>query len=854
MVNPLAKTVNVRRGLALAGALLLGNSLQADVVAWWRFDTIGADRKVVNAANPGTCDGYLTTGTQPGTDGTWPANAANMPIVTNSFPLALPRVIDQLTGAVTNSGKALLWNGTAVKGGVVVPYEDAKGLLELEKFTIEAFVRLPPEAASRTTNQMFPIVHFGSDANRGFMFSVWDNSMSKGYLFFRENGTAWDVWKQHAAHMPGLYDGRWHHVAVAFDGYATTKKASMYLYVDGRKYAGFSNQNWNGWDAVKTNKDPLVIGRHQGQDSRTFMGEIAEVRISDTLLENDQFLVPLVDRPALTDDDTALMLTFDTAKSTGYGFTAQHVVPCINSGKTNYTWAARNWNLLNAAVRAPLVPRWYPLDTIGRVDYLSETLRPLQDDAAVPGEGLYGSAFGAAADAEGASLRIRTDGGNNADVLNVPGASALAADSLTVELFFKTEIADDNTDTLVYGGFIKWCIYQGKLLARTFQNPDQNSGSGSVQHQTTMKVNDGAWHHAAYVFDKASGVVSHYLDYKLQGRYKATPYLDGSLSFLIGGERRDYQAFAGNIDDVRITRRALRPWEFLTTHAAGTNLVMDAALEGDYSSGVDASIAPAGTAGTLIANETSGEAVLPEIVKTREGFVTLDGEVCQATRASGHALRLDGGYVKWPYNRLLDRQDLTVEFFARFDKLEHSANLVRLSDGTDWGTNPPWTLWYGIYSGVPDVRVTANTTTNGGISVTSASVFFHQGAEDDGKWHHWAMTTEADATGSNTVFTLYKDYVQHGNVVTVVGLLRFPSNGVNLSVQRREPVRRRHERARGVHPRAGEQPAHLARRAADERVHALHPEGGGRVSCVLVGMVIFRYNNNQINEQKGCFR
>lgn len=782
MVKVPAKIANVRRGVALAGALLLVNSLQADVVAWWRFDTIGADRKVVNAANPGTCDGYLTTGTQPGTDGTWPANAANMPIVTNSFPQALPRVIDQLTGAVTNSGKALLWNGTAVKGGVVVPYEDAKGLLELEKFTIEAFVRLPPEAASRTANQMFPIVHFGSDANRGFMFSVWDNSMSKGYLFFRENGTAWDVWKQHAAHMPGLYDGRWHHVAVAFDGYATTKKASMYLYVDGRKYAGFSNQTWNGWDAVKTNKDPLVIGRHQGQDSRTFMGEIAEVRISDTLLENDQFLVPLVDRPALTDDDTALMLTFDTAKSTGYGFAAQHVVPCINSGRTNYTWTARNWNLLNAAVRAPLVPRWYPLDTIGREDYLSETLRPLQDDATVPGEGLYGSAFGTTADAEGASMRIRTDGGNNADVLNVPGASALAADSLTVELFFKTEIADDNTDTLVYGGFIKWCIYQGKLLARTFQNAGQNSGSGSVQHQTTMKVNDGAWHHAAYVFDKASVVVSHYLDYKLQGRYKATPYLDGSLSFIIGGERRDYQAFAGNIDDVRITRRALRPWEFLTTHAAGTNLVMDAALESDYSSGVDASIAPAGTAGTLIANETSGEAVLPEIVKTREGFVTLDGEVCQETRASGHALRLDGGYVKWPYNRLLDRQDLTVEFFARFDKLEHSANLVRLSDGTDWGTNPPWTLWYGIYSGVPDVRVTANTTTNGGISVTSASVFFHQGAEDDGKWHHWAMTTEADATGSNTVFTLYKDYVQHGNVVTVAGLLRFPSNGVNLSV------------------------------------------------------------------------
>ena len=768
MVKPPAKMVNVWRGVALAGALLLVNSLHADVVAWWRFDTIGADGKVVNAAKPGT-------------DGTWPANAANMPIVTNSFPQALPRVIDQLTGAVTNSGKALLWNGTAVKGGVVVPYEDAKGLLELEKFTIEAFVRLPPEAASRTANQMFPIVHFGSDANRGFMFSVWDNSMSKGYLFFRENGTGWDVWKQHAAHMPGLYDGRWHHVAVAFDGYATAKKASMYLYVDGRKYAGFSNQTWNGWDAVKNNKDPLVIGRHQGQDSRTFMGEIAEVRISDTLLENDQFLVPLVDRPALTDDDTALMLTFDTAKSTGYGFTAQHVVPCINSGRTNYTWTARNWNLLNAAVRAPLVPRWFPLDTIGREDYLSETLRPLQDDATVPDESLYGSAFGTTADAEGASLGIRTDGGNNADVLNVPGASALAADSLTVELFFKTDVANDNTDTLVYSGFLKWCVYQGNLLARTYTRSG-HSYSGGGDEIKAGKVNDGNWHHAAWVWDKETGAVSHYVDYVCAGTKKITPYVDASATCIIGGQDRAYQAFAGNIDDVRITRRALRPWEFLTTHAAGTNLVMDAALESDYSTGVDAAIAPTGTAGTLIANETSGEAVLPEIVKTREGFVTLDGEAGQNTRASGHALRLDGGYVKWPYNRLLDRRDLTVEFFARFDKLEHSANLVRLSDGTDWGYSPPWTLWYAVYNGVPEMHLSANTTTNGGISVTSASKTFRHGAEDDGKWHHWAMTAEVDATGSNTVFTLYKDYVQHGDALTVAGLLRLPANGANLSI------------------------------------------------------------------------
>ena len=243
--------------LPLLAALFSGISAQAEVVAWWRFDTIGADNKVVNAANPGTYDGYLTTGTAP-SSGTWPATAANMPVVTNSFEQVAPRVIDQLTGIVTNGGKALLWNGTAVKGGVVVPYEDAKDLLDLEKFTIEAFVRLPPEAANRS-NQMFPIVQFGNDSGPGYMFSAWDNSMSKGYLFWRSNGSAWGQWRDQAAQMPGLYDGRWHHVAVTVDGNLSAQTATAILYVDGNPFAKYGYK-WEGWGTLRDKKYPLVIG------------------------------------------------------------------------------------------------------------------------------------------------------------------------------------------------------------------------------------------------------------------------------------------------------------------------------------------------------------------------------------------------------------------------------------------------------------------------------------------------------------------------------------------------------------------------------------------------------------------
>ncbi|MBR1586908.1 MAG: laminin G domain-containing protein [Kiritimatiellae bacterium] len=749
----------------------------AEVVAWWRFDAIGADQKVVNVANPGTCDGYLTTGSAP-SNGIWPADAANMPVVTDALGQAVPRVIDQLTGTVTNSGKALHWNGTAVKGGVVVPYEDAKGLLDLEKFTIEAFVRLPPEAASRTSNQMFPILHFGSDATRGFMFSVWDNSMNKGYLFFRSNNSGWEVWKNHAANMPGLYDGRWHHVAVTFDGNLETKKATMILYVDGSAYAKNANAAWNGWDAVRTSKDALSIGRHLTNSSRTFMGEIAEVRISDAVLGESQFLVPLADRAALVDGDTAVMLTFDTAKASGFGCAAQHLAPCVTGTTTNYVWNARNWNLQNAATNAPLVPCWFSFaDIKGRTTYLGDALRPLQDEEALPGASLYGDAFGTAASAEGASIRLSRNGGAWADLVRVPGACGLVADDLTVELFFKTDIADGDTDTLVYSGFLKWCIYKGNLLARTYTKSGHGY-SGSGDEITAGKVNDGEWHHAAYVYDKANGAVSLYVDYKRAGAKTITPYLDASADFLVGGQARTDQAFAGNIDDVRITRRALKTWEFLTTHAAGTDRVMDAPLERDYASGVDAEIGPAGVPGTLTASATSGEAVLPEIVKTREGVVTLDGEAGLETRASGHAVRLDGGYVKWPSNRLLDRPDLTVEFFARFDALEPSVNFLRLSYGTEVNGTPVWVLFHNE----GNLQLTAYTSTNGNVKVDHRNGRFHAGSEADGKWHHWAMAIAPDADGSNTTFTVYKDYKPYGDAVTVAGLVRHTTTGSNLSV------------------------------------------------------------------------
>ena len=93
-----------------------------------------------------------------------------MPKVTDHFRGAAPRVIDPVSGAVSESGKTLSWNAANVAGGMVVPYDEA---LPMTNFTFEAMIRLPPNAESgRDTphgGKMFPIAQFGRDQKAGWI-------------------------------------------------------------------------------------------------------------------------------------------------------------------------------------------------------------------------------------------------------------------------------------------------------------------------------------------------------------------------------------------------------------------------------------------------------------------------------------------------------------------------------------------------------------------------------------------------------------------------------------------------------------------------------------------------------------
>ncbi len=58
--------------------------------------------------------------------------------------------------------------------------------------------------------------------------------------------------------------------------------------------------------------------------------------------------------------------------------------------------------------------------------------------------------------------------------------------------------------------------------------------------------------------------------------FTAAVCLAGSGDIRLSGENSGYQTFAGSFDEVRITRRALGPSEFLTTRPLprGTNVIV----------------------------------------------------------------------------------------------------------------------------------------------------------------------------------------------------------------------------------------------------------------------------------------
>lgn len=803
-----AKTVVVASMIALS----LGVA-RAGTIIRYHFSE---GESVVNAASPGTFDGEVRS-IEKGYDTgkiTYGKTASRMPVYTDSFREDSPHVYEQNLGTVVESGGALNWNGTAVRGGVVVPY--AEGLL-LSNFTVEAFVRLPPEAAARSGNEMFPIAQLGRDQRAGWIFSVF-----QGRLFVRlvykdsANGDqkkeiVWgtsplvDQWG-----VPKLFDGKWHHVAFSFSSALSAHTCCARLYLDGTLCGATRGPGWNGWwweqptDLTGDNQEyPLVIGVNPfhvaANVPRAFMGEIAEFRMSDEVLKEETypFLNPVPAGPV--DDDTAVMLRFGE-NAAMFGPDAQTNVLVTADGATS-EWFARTWNLQNAAYRNPMQPRWYvPTLHLDR-------LRPLQLDSA-PGSVIRKDGT-SPEHPDGKSLTFEPTAGGTNDIIQIPGAYKLAENDFTIEFFLKTtNHSGSDTGTIIWsnssaGTIEKWCVFQGRLL---FRGIDMSSGTGksfdlvynSKNAPNYPIVNDGKWHHAAVVYHRDTHVIDHFIDYKMVERRKNTDLRVPTQNdfFFVGAyQKHGSQTFKGAIDSLRITRRALHRGEFLVSSEAVSDRVLDVTFDregettGALKSGQDPALSPDGTTG-LFAN---GEQ--PVLVRSQGDGYVLDGEKGPRIREPGQALYLKNAYALWTETRLLERNACTVEFFAKFgdlSQLDEDFLIVRHSQGQLASYSPVWSLMYRgeNKSGHPRLIFYACTHTNNANFAAQSAVFKAAESNDptwlgDGKWHHWAMTVRQDPSegeydGRTVLGTvtakLYRDYEPYGEV-TVPGKIFYPNSG-----------------------------------------------------------------------------
>lgn len=810
---------NAVLGFAVLGAV----SVSADVVGWWRFN--GEGDSVPNVANPGTFDGTIVSVSNDNSSAIAAVDAISFgndstkfPRVTSNLQGEAPRVYDPLDGAVHDGGKTLTFEKFK-QGGVMVPYNAA---LVLNNFTVEAMIRLPVGANNRGTGYgsgMFPIVQFGKDQTEGWILAAYD-----GYLYTRitykntsDEDKQLDVKEYYSkgSGFPSLYDGKWHHVAMVFVSSGAT--AVCRLFVDGVQYAECRTSTWKSWNFA--NELPLFIGGNPWQYARTFYGDIAEVRITDSTFSVDQkndFLVPLTDGQGLADDDTALLLTFDNVAKFGFPTNAtiatkQTATTSATSAKQAYRWYAKNWNILNAAYNAPTIPHWIVFTNKSDTAILERSLWPTNSADAASALVTFGSSGVTNAILDGGSLSIPTrptviSGGATRIFSNLvqldSRACYFSTNSFTAECFFKIDGDKTDTYTIFYAPFMKLCVTGGNLLLRGYQNGGE-SGIGDITG--SVAVNDGKWHHVACVYDFPTKTLTLLQDGEAVGSKSGTALYSGgyqtgssykTLGFLIGGQRFDQsanlasytgnvQGFPGELDMVRITRRVLSPNEFLKLATLPERL-FDARFDDDtpptFSSGLPDYLAPTGTGGTM-----TGGAAAPALADSRAGDWIFDGVNGTDKEDCGKALSLDGGYILYPRNRLLECQAFTVEFFAKLSDLKKNANFLRFSSGDTLSGAPIWGLYnYVDSSGLSTISFAATVSADGGITTTrkDASIYnlTDNAGEWENQWHHWALTVEPN--GARTRYAFYKDgvCVKEPTNVNADGALYLPPEGTCLAI------------------------------------------------------------------------
>jgi hypothetical protein len=242
----------IRKLMLLATAALSFISATAATVGYWRFEE--------------GISGEAAQGVSSLLDSSGNENHAT-PFNSPAYTSAVPVVVVSQTGAANTL--ALHFDG--VDDVVTIPHSDSLNVTS--SFTVEFWMRSPGNGARQC---LLVDKSHGFTDNTGWLFQ---SGLGTGIIFFGVGlggGSPYSNFHG-VSSQEDLFDNQWHHLAGAYDGNVVE------LFVDG------VSQGTNAVGTYVGNTREIRIGNTR-QLSRFFAGGIDELRISDAVLDNRQFL------------------------------------------------------------------------------------------------------------------------------------------------------------------------------------------------------------------------------------------------------------------------------------------------------------------------------------------------------------------------------------------------------------------------------------------------------------------------------------------------------------------------------------------------------------------------------------
>lgn len=735
------------RTSVLAAACFCMSSAFANTVLWYRFEehepgyVMKSSDRVTNEVNAVTMAGRPVSNLA----NYWPSYAATSQ--------GLEGIYDPVTGKVypNNAAMSLSQTVNSDEGLSLGPHIETPDCeaLHLQSFTIEMFAE---RNGNYRANECLvrKLADIGADTRCNYY--LYRAGIGSNYHYARvcvtdetgafESGhwkasTTSDNEADKLAGQLLTKKGFWDHIALTYD--AATRTATLYsnyTMVKSFTFAeGFSQQ-------VYIDK-PLQIGGcgqslNGGVQGTNFGGLIDEVRISDTALQPSQFL-RLCSPAALP--ETTHLYTFDSATNFSWNSTSpwRNLAPVTNEGDKK-----------TIAYKTS-----YP--TVG------------MDEEETPGDIVRS---GLLADVElenGASFHTSTNSpatDTTSAYLKAFGATRFFETDFTLEMAFKMP-PQPSSSLLPGASDSSFLVYASLWGIRVFRGSTGQLSFYDGNNYNLGRYNDNEWHRLAYVFEKASGLHRIYVDgvQKFAKTRSRSPDTNDDWYLLSEGNKWGsnwgLNVSAGWIDDVRVTEKALRPCEFLTSvpKEDGNTLAWYSFENNSLDNGVYTNAIGAGALSGTAAFAARSPGKVNELwdsakTKIRDNFTSLD---------------IDGGKAVWPRNSLLEREDLTVEFFARQTAASANAGIISAMRSVS-GTNSTaiaaadaiWSIRVGPDGKTPEVYV--NNGTEQTVAFPSSAAL--------GAWSHYAVAFVP--SGDDTTVKLYYN---HALVVTqtITGRLQLPS-------------------------------------------------------------------------------